>query len=207
MNKGIWRACVVTLFLMASVFATVTVVHASAGSPTLSMSAREDSGAGASVVLTAKLAAANNLPMAGDRVTFLLRVDEFAGGPLETVGSGVTDGSGTAQFNYTPTWTGKQDFSARWDPGDGGAVVTANASIDVASAVTAYNDPGPAVLAGVGRDLVVVLLILVAVVWLILLGVVGSVWYRMPRAALAAEPNDDALDIQPEGQPIELQPT
>lgn len=128
----------------------------------------------------------------GQKVTFFVQTHEFAGDGWMAVGSAAMNSSGEATYTYTPTWTGETVFGAAvgsetsvTSPSVTGSFNVLKDPTGVPQSVIEYSRP----LGGAGGGLVKGLLTTVAVIWILLIGSVVLVFWRMPR--LAAETGTD----------------
>jgi Ni/Fe-hydrogenase subunit HybB-like protein len=136
--------------------------------------------AGGSVELSARLfAVKGGLPRADAPVEFGYLTKQFGPkGQLVPVGSVPTDKTGVAKLTYKPTVTGEQKFVASYKTTPDAEPVTANTSINVTQAQSAYTPAPEKALAGVGRVMALALFGIVALIWLTLF---TQVW-RVRRA-------------------------
>ncbi|MEO8518503.1 MAG: NrfD/PsrC family molybdoenzyme membrane anchor subunit [Dermatophilaceae bacterium] len=150
-----------------------TSLPASTSAPGITISGAE---VGSSVQLTATLAGADGHPVAKANVEFFFSTTEFGPARLVPLGSVTTEKSGIAKLTlggdsvhrYKPTTTGPQQFVATYTAA-GAKPVTSTTTVNVTVAKSAYR-PAPAKpLAGVGKNLVIFLLSVVALVWLTLI--------------------------------------
>ena len=151
-----------------------------APAPRLTLRARETPGQRPELELVARLAlprgpsAAARGALGGVTVTFAIHLDEFAGAPLLTLGSATTNAVGEAGLAYAPTFSGRQAIVATATDAAGATVATATTTY-LATAAT-HPLAGRAEAARpdgrIGRVIVAVLLALVALLWVLLVGVV-----------------------------------
>jgi hypothetical protein len=143
--------------------------------PTLSLSARPTPQHSHAVTLSAKIALPHAASPDGLQVTFSLHVQEFAGAPLLTIGSRTTNAAGVASLTYQPTWPGRQRLVASVTDAAGNAVAPVATTTFVATnPVTSSTSTLEAVRPDgmIGRVVVVVLLVMLALVWITLTSVV-----------------------------------
>jgi len=126
--------------------------------------------AGGSVQLSAMLFDSGGLPLGDQPVVFAFATKQF--GPKEglvSLGSVKTDPTGTAKLTYKPTVVQEsQKFVVSYAATADAKPVTAETSIKVTSAQSAYRPGPPKPLAGAGKILVVALFAIVASIWLTL---------------------------------------
>lgn len=152
--------------------------------------------AGSAVRLTVKaepapsdvlvLGAALSPAASGRQVTFYVQTQQFSTRGWMALGTAATNSRGVATYSYVPTWTGMENF---------GAAVGTQGSGATPAAVTPFNvlrdPPGvkqsvmeyPRPLGSVGGVLVKSLLVVLALVWLTLLGSLVTVIRRVPKLA------------------------
>jgi hypothetical protein len=142
-----------------------------------SMSATSDN-----LTLSAQLGS----PVSGKKVTFFVQTHEFSNKGWMVVGSGVTNSLGVATYVYTPTWTGATKFGAAQGLDTSVTAPTVVKSFQVLrdpagvpQSVIEYARP----LGSVGGVFVKSLLSIVAIVWIVLLGSLAIIIWRMPRLA------------------------
>ncbi|HCU92450.1 MAG TPA: hypothetical protein DHU96_06775, partial [Actinobacteria bacterium] len=126
-------------------------------------------GTGGALHLTATLTGPGHQPLAKATVQFLQFTTEFGPqGQLVPLGSATTNTGGAARLTYHPTVTGAQRFAARYTGGPTAGPATANTTITVTTAHSAYQPAPQKPLASVGKATVAVLLTIVALVWVTL---------------------------------------
>ncbi|MEP7018605.1 MAG: NrfD/PsrC family molybdoenzyme membrane anchor subunit [Actinomycetota bacterium] len=150
-----------------------TSVTTSTSAPGITIAGVETGG---SVQLTATLTGADNHPVAKGNVEFFFSTKEFGPARLVPLGSVTTEKSGIAKLSlggdtvhrYRPTSTGPQQFVATYTAA-GAKPVTSKTTVNVKVAKSAYH-PAPAKpLANVGKNLVIFLFSVVALIWLTLI--------------------------------------
>ena len=133
--------------------------------------------ASGSVQLTATLTGTDRRPVAKGNVEFFFSTTEF-GSPARLVplGSVTTEKNGIAKLTlggdavhrYRTTTTGPQQFVATYTA-TGAKAVTSRTTVNVTVAKSAYHPAPPKPLANVGKNLVIFLFAVVALIWLTLI--------------------------------------
>ena len=114
---------------------------------------------------------------AGDLVVYSVRLRQFTGSPLLSLGSSLTDVTGRATLLYQPTWTGNQLLVATVSNA-AGAVFASTTDRFIASVATrpfagAIQSTRPD--GTLGRVVAGVLLVAVAAIWIALISIVVRV--------------------------------
>ncbi len=174
------------LWLLAA-FAVPTVVGAAApvwadgATPSIQLAARPH-GHAVRLVATVEVPVAGSptsagAPVAGATVSFSIRLGEFAGAPLLSLGSATTNADGTATFSYTPTWTGRQTIVATAADTTGATIASATRSFSAAWAAHPFAGAVQAVRpdGAIGSVVAAVLLATLAVLWITLIAIVVRV--------------------------------
>ncbi len=119
----------------------------------------------------------------GETINFYVQENEFSSKGFMQIGTGKVIG-GNATTTYDPTWTGYEVFAA--SPTN--STLTGSSAVQTTFDVkkdpsgfspNLYNYARP--LGGVGHYLVSVLLGLVAIIWILLLGIVVVMFIRIPK--------------------------
>ena len=122
--------------------------------------------------------------LAGQVVTFYVKTKVFSGDGMMAVGTATTNASGVATLNYMPTWTGVTDFAAQMGATSTMPAMSTSLNYNVLKDPTGvpsqyFESQRP--LHGIATVLVKFLIGIAAAVWLILLGTLAVVLFRMPR--------------------------
>lgn len=153
---------------------------ASSAPGALELSARPAPGHPKTVELTAAFASpasSEAAGIAGAKVSFSVRVGEFAGAPALAIGAARTDAAGVATLAYRPTWRGRQVLVATATTATGKVVGTAKAILVVIAATHAFAGTVQAARPDgiIGRWVAGVLLGIVATIWIVLAVIVVRV--------------------------------
>ncbi|TAN22430.1 MAG: hypothetical protein EPN30_08830 [Actinomycetota bacterium] len=126
---------------------------------------------------------------AGQKVTFFIQTQEFSSHGWMAVGSSTTNSAGAASYTYTPTWTGAELFGAALGSSNSVSAPSVVKSFQVLKdppgvpqSVIEYSRP----LGSTGGVFVKSILGVLALVWVLLLGSLALVVWRMPRLAGAS---------------------
>ncbi len=152
----------------------VALTKAGSDQLTLSVSPTAQSAANPAVVRS----------LAGQAVTFYVKTKVFSGDGMMAVGTATANSSGVATLNYMPTWTGVTDFAAQMGATSTMPAMSTSLSYNVAkdpSGVPSQYFESQRPLHGIATVLVKFLIGIAAAVWLILLGTLAVVLFRMPR--------------------------
>lgn len=134
-------------------------------------------GSSGSITLQALLQEANGRPIADASVAFFVVTTEFGpAGELVPLGSASTGSGGAAELAFTPTWTGREQFVARYAGSAQVGAAQASTLADVGTAHAAQQAPTPEPLDGAGQATVIGIGIAVVAVWLLLAAQVLRVW-------------------------------
>ncbi len=119
----------------------------------------------------------------GETINFYVQENEFSSKGFMQIGTGTVIG-GNATTTYNPTWTGYEVFAAAPTnstlTSSGATQTTFDVKKDPSGfSPSLYNYARP--LGGVGHYLVSVLLGLVAIIWILLLGIVVVMFIRIPK--------------------------
>ncbi len=147
-----------------------------AGSDQLTLSVTPSSEASANPAVVKSLA--------GQVVTFYVKTKVFSGDGMMAIGTATTNTAGVATLNYMPTWTGITDFAAQMAATSSMPQMSTSLNFDVLKDPTGipsqyFESQRP--LHGIATVLVKFLIGIAAAVWLILLGTLAVVLFRMPR--------------------------
>ena len=125
----------------------------------------------------------------GQSVTFFVQTQEFSSHGWMALGTSVTNSAGEATYTYTPTWTGTELFGAALGSSDAVATPSVTKSFQVLKdppgvpqSVIEYSRP----LGSEGGIFVKSILSVLALVWILLLGSLALVVWRMPRLTRAS---------------------
>jgi Ni/Fe-hydrogenase subunit HybB-like protein len=124
---------------------------------------------GGAVHLKATLFSADGLPAAKTPVEFSFTSTQFGPKPKQAlIGTVKTGDDGTAEVTYKPTAKGSQKYAVSTVVKGDEKAVTANTTVNVTVAQSAYHPAPVKPLGQVGRVLVIVLFAIVASIWLTL---------------------------------------
>jgi hypothetical protein len=143
------------------------------------------------VALSARLTTADGKPLTNQSVDFYQQVELF-GPRLAYLGSATTDSSGAALVVVEPAEVGRQTIVVRFGGAEGYAASEASGSIEVATAVSPFEDE-PLPLALVGEWLPYVLGAIVFATWVALLGVFSSTALGIRAAVPATQPSEQLV--------------
>lgn len=132
------------------------------------------------VVLTATVRDGDGKVISDADVRFYVQADFFAKrGAL--IGEGTTDTTGSVSVSYVPTWTGTNQFSAKFTGADGNPV-TGQANFDVAK-VQPIQAKAPEEIPLVRQGTALLAVVATAGVWLLMLTVIFRVGFGVKRQA------------------------